>query len=55
MQLPDCGKVEYGATWFHGIEGNPLYEHAVRLGLLDRKEAEAQRTYCFLLRVIEHA
>lgn len=43
LQLPDCGRVEYGATWFHGIEGNPLYEHAVRLGLIDRKEAERER------------
>lgn len=46
VQLPGCGLVEYGATWFHGIEGNPLYEHAVRFGLVDRKEAEGQRKHC---------
>lgn len=45
MQLGECGQVEYGATWFHGIDGNPLFEHAVRLGLIDRKEAESSSMY----------
>lgn len=40
MQLEGCGKVELGATWFHGIVGNPLYEHAIQLGLMTRHEAE---------------
>ncbi len=40
VQLEGCGKVELGATWFHGIVGNPLYEHAIQLGLMTRHEAE---------------
>ena len=40
LQLEGCGKVELGATWFHGIVGNPLYEHAIQLGLMTRHEAE---------------
>lgn len=40
MQIEGCGKVELGATWFHGIVGNPLYEHAIQLGLMPRHEAE---------------
>ena len=40
LQIPGCGKVELGATWFHGIHGNPLYEHAVQFGLINRDEAE---------------
>ncbi|KAL0055945.1 hypothetical protein WJX82_006032 [Trebouxia sp. C0006] len=40
MELEGCGKVELGATWFHGIVGNPLYEHAIQLGLMTRHEAE---------------
>ena len=40
MQVPGCGKVELGATWFHGIHGNPLYEHAVQLGLMNRETSE---------------
>ena len=39
MQIEGCGKVELGATWFHGIVGNPLYEHAIQLGLMPRHEA----------------
>lgn len=39
-EIQGCGKVELGATWFHGIVGNPLYEHAVQLGIMPRHEAE---------------
>ena len=28
-------------TWLHGIVGNPLYEHAIQLGLMTRHEAVA--------------
>lgn len=31
-QLPHSGPVELGATWFHGTEGNPIYDFAVREG-----------------------
>lgn len=34
MQLPSGAPVELGATWFHGICGNPLYEIAVWEGLV---------------------
>ena len=40
MQVPGCGRVELGATWFHGIHGNPLYEHAVQLGLMQRETSD---------------
>ena len=34
VQLPSGGQVELGATWFHGIQGNPLYDIAVWEGLV---------------------
>ncbi len=33
-QLPSGAQVELGATWFHGICGNPLYDLAVWEGLV---------------------
>lgn len=33
-QLPSGARVELGATWFHGIQGNPLYDIAVWEGLI---------------------
>ncbi|KAG1657727.1 hypothetical protein FOA52_011989 [Chlamydomonas sp. UWO 241] len=33
-QMPGGEAVEMGATWFHGIHGNPLYEIAVWEGLV---------------------
>ena len=33
-QLPSGTRVELGATWFHGIQGNPLYDIAVWEGLI---------------------
>ena len=52
MQIEGCGKVELGATWFHGIVGNPLYEHAIRLGLMTRQEAEHSSKLGYMLIVI---
>lgn len=34
VQLPSGLPVELGATWFHGICGNPLYELAVWEGII---------------------
>ena len=34
LQLPSGAEVELGATWFHGIQGNPLYDIAVWEGLV---------------------
>ena len=34
VQLPSGATVEAGATWFHGVCGNPLYEIAVWEGLV---------------------
>lgn len=34
LQLPGCGRVEMGATWLHGLKGNPLYAYAVEKGIM---------------------
>ena len=44
-QLPDAGRVELGATWLHGLKGNPMYELALQYGLMngsERKQASEQ-------------
>ena len=45
VQLPGVGKAELGATWLHGLDGNPIYETALRHGLMhghERKVASTQ-------------
>ena len=37
-QLPDAGRVELGATWLHGLKGNPMYELALQYGLMNGSE-----------------
>ncbi len=39
-QLGECGLVELGATWLHGVAGHPVYEAALRLGFMDGTERE---------------
>jgi len=39
-QLCECGLVELGATWLHGVVGHPVYEAALRLGYMDGTERE---------------
>jgi hypothetical protein len=34
-QDPAMGALSLGCTWFHGVRGHPLYELALRAGLLD--------------------
>lgn len=34
MQLPSGTSVELGATWFHGVHDNPVYDLAVWLGVV---------------------
>lgn len=38
LQLPDAGRVELGATWLHGLKGNPMYELALQYGLMNGSE-----------------
>lgn len=35
LSFPGGAKAELGASWIHGVLGNPLYELAVSKGLLD--------------------
>lgn len=37
--------VEMGATWIHGISGNPIHEHAVALGLLQPRDAKGKSDF----------
>ncbi len=48
MQLPGCGRVELGATWLHGLKGNPLYEYAVEAGIMSQtaKQKGALPAHC---------
>jgi hypothetical protein len=41
-QLPLSGPVELGATWFHGTKGNPVYDFAVRQGVVCDPQRAAQ-------------
>ena len=51
VQFPGCGRVELGATWLHGLAGNPLYDYAVEQGLMsskaDQKGGVQGLTACF--------
>ncbi len=42
-QFPGCGRVELGATWLHGLAGNPLYDYAVEQGLMSAKADQKGR------------
>ena len=33
-QIAGLGRVEQGATWLHGLDGNPVYEAALAAGLM---------------------
>lgn len=35
QDVPGLGRVEFGATYFHGLASHPLYEVAVNSGLMD--------------------
>ncbi|KAK9807907.1 hypothetical protein WJX73_000144 [Symbiochloris irregularis] len=37
-QLGQCGQVELGATWLHGLRGSPVYEAALKNGLMNGNE-----------------
>ncbi|KAK9860346.1 hypothetical protein WJX84_005539 [Apatococcus fuscideae] len=53
LQLPDTGRVELGATWLHGLKGNPMYELALQYGLMngsERKQAGASWGSSFYVR-----
>ncbi len=43
-RLPGCGRVELGATWLHGLAGNPLYDYAVEQGLMSATADQKGRT-----------
>lgn len=34
LQLPVAGPVELGATWFHGTIKNPVFDFAVKQGII---------------------
>lgn len=46
MQLEGCGSVEMGATWLHGLAGNPLFDLAVQEGLMTRTAKPAGGVTC---------
>ncbi|KAK9862734.1 hypothetical protein WJX84_007407 [Apatococcus fuscideae] len=53
LQLPDAGRVELGATWLHGLKGNPMYELALQYGLMngsERKQASSNWGSSFYVR-----
>lgn len=47
MQLADGQRAELGATWLHGSKGHPVYELAVKYGIMppDLKKGES-RLFC---------
>lgn len=45
LQLPDAGRVELGATWLHGLKGNPMYELALQYGLMNGSEQKQASEY----------
>eukprot|EP00208_Stichococcus_sp_RCC1054_P004285 CAMPEP_0206141490 /NCGR_PEP_ID=MMETSP1473-20131121/13113_1 /ASSEMBLY_ACC=CAM_ASM_001109 /TAXON_ID=1461547 /ORGANISM="Stichococcus sp, Strain RCC1054" /LENGTH=529 /DNA_ID=CAMNT_0053536087 /DNA_START=104 /DNA_END=1693 /DNA_ORIENTATION=- len=44
-QLEGCGSVEMGATWLHGLAGNPLFDLAVQEGLMTRTAKPADEAW----------
>ena len=52
LQLPDAGRVELGATWLHGLKGNPMYELALQYGLMNGSERkQASKKPCLSVAV----
>lgn len=47
----NCGKVELGATWLHGVVGHPVYEaaRALRLNYMDGTEKDRAGAHFFPL------
>lgn len=45
-QLQGCGRVEMGATWLHGLQGNPLYAYAVETGIMSPSATQKGKLFC---------
>ena len=44
LQIPGLGRAELGATWLHGLDGNPIYETALSSGLMQGHERKIGST-----------
>lgn len=44
QDVQGLGRVEFGATYFHGLEGHPLYDAACQSGLMDAVHSKGQST-----------